>query len=189
MFVLGGLVTWIIGKTQLHHLLRKLGDMLRFKERVSINEEFRMTQLLAEKIKKANYVPDVIFAVFPGGAMVAEWLSRRFLSDFSKPVPVQLVYVITKRSSGGTKSIVANVDDKFSMTPSLSKNPEILLVNDIARGGHTLEAAREFLRGYSTDKNIKTATLFRHKISSVIPDFYTALTDRVINFEWKQKGT
>jgi len=187
--VLGGLVTWIIGKTQLHHLLRRLGDMLRFKERVSINEEFRMTQLLAEKIQKANYVPDVIFAVFPGGAMIAEWLSRRFLGDFSKQVPVQLICVITKRNAGGFKSIVANVDEKFSMTPGLPDNPKILLVNDIARSGHTLEAAREFLRGYSTDKNIKIATLFRHKISSVIPDFYTALTDRVINFEWKQKGT
>ncbi len=182
----GGLLTWIIGKAQLHHLLRRLRDMLCFKEQVSINEEFRMTQLLAEKIQKANYVPDVIFAVFPGGAMVAEWLSRRFLGDFSKQVPVQLVCVITKRSAGGTKSIVANVDDKFSMIPCLPENPKILLVNDVARSGHTLEAAREFLRSHSTYKNIKIATLFRHEISSVIPDFYTALTHRVINFEWKQ---
>jgi len=185
--VLGGLVTWIIGKTQLHHLIRRLVEMLRFKERVSINEEFRMTQVLAKKIQDAEFKPDVIFAVFPGGAMVAEWLSRRFLGDFSKQIPVQLVFVITERSAGGTKSIVANVDDKFSMTPGLPENPKILLVNDIVRSGHTLEAALEFLKNHSTDKNIKIATLFRNEISSVIPDFYTALTDRVINFEWKQK--
>ena len=197
--VLGGLITWIIGKTQLHHLLRRLRDMLCFKERVSINEEFRMTQLLAEKIKKANYVPDVIFAIFPGGAMVAEWLSRRFLGDVSTPIPVQLVCVITKRISGGIKSTVASVDGKLtSITSGLPKDPKVLIVNDIARSGHTLGAAREFLKKYYTDDNIKIATLFRPEKFPEFPefpefsegklDFYVALTDKNINFEWKQKG-
>lgn len=191
--VLGGLVTWAIGKTQLRYLLRRLRDMLRSKERVSINEEFRMTQLLAEKIKKANYVPDVIFAIFPGGAMVAEWLSRRFLGDFSAPVPVQLIFVVTERIAGGIKSTVANVIDNLtSIASGLPKNTKVLIVNDIARSGHTLLAAREFLKVYFTDENIKVATLFRTEDtedSEVELDFCVALTNKVINFEWKQRET
>ena len=191
--VLGGLVTWAIGKTQLRYLLRRLRDMLRSKERVSINEEFRMTQLLAEKIKKANYVPDVIFAIFPGGAMVAEWLSRRFLGDFSAPVPVQLICVVTERIAGGIKSTVANVIDNLtSIASGLPKNTKVLIVNDIARSGHTLLATREFLKVYFTDENIKVATLFRTEDtedSEVELDFCVALTNKVINFEWKQRET
>lgn len=180
-------------ETQLRYLLRRLRDMLRSKERVSINEEFRMTQLLAEKIKKANYVPDVIFAIFPGGAMVAEWLSRRFLGDFSAPVPVQLICVVTERIAGGIKSTVANVIDNLtSIASGLPKNTKVLIVNDIARSGHTLLATREFLKVYFTDENIKVATLFRTEDtedSEVELDFCVALTNKVINFEWKQRET
>jgi hypoxanthine phosphoribosyltransferase len=186
--VVGGLLTWTIGKNQQHHLIRRLKDMVLRRERVSVNEDFRMTQLLAEHIQKANYVPNFIFAICLGGAMVAEWLSRRFLGDFYIPVPVRLVHVITERSAGGITSIKARVDDKATTTESgLSEDSKVLLVNDISRSGHTLEAAYEFLKSHFADEKIKTATLFCHKYSSAIPTFYVAMTERVIRFEWKQK--
>jgi hypothetical protein len=81
----GALLAWIIGKLQQIRLLQKLQDMWMDRERVSLNEELLMTQLLAEKIRKAKFIPDVIFAVSPGGMHIAEWLSRRFLGSFSNP--------------------------------------------------------------------------------------------------------
>jgi len=94
--VVGGLLTWIIGKAQQAYLLRRLRDTVINREHVSVNEEFLMTQLLADKIQEANFKPDIIFAVCPGGAMIAEWLSRRFLGNRSAPIPVQLLYMIPK---------------------------------------------------------------------------------------------
>lgn len=187
---IGGLLTWFIGKVQQHHLLRRLMNMVLRKERVSVNEEFRMTQLLAGQVQKADYMPDVIFAVCPGGAMLAEWLSLRFLGDSSTPVPVVLVCVVTERSDGGVISKKAKVVDKVTAIASgLSKDSKVLLVNDISRSGHSMEAAYEFLKGHFGDENIKTATLFCHEYSSTTPTFCVARTARIIQFEWKQKGT
>ena len=117
----------------------------------------------------------------------------RFLGDFSAPVPVQLICVVTERIAGGIKSTVANVIDNLtSIASGLPKNTKVLIVNDIARSGHTLLATREFLKVYFTDENIKVATLFRTEDtedSEVELDFCVALTNKVINFEWKQRET
>lgn len=71
----GGLLTWAIGKVQQSHLVRELRDVLHDRQHVSLNEEFLMAQILAKKIRKADSLPDVIFAVSPGGLMIGEWLS------------------------------------------------------------------------------------------------------------------
>lgn len=184
--VLGGLLTWIIGKAQQTPLLRRLRDALIDREHVSMNEEFLMTQLLAEKIQKANFIPDVIFAICPGGAMIAEWLSRRFLGNFSASIPVESLCITTERKSGSIISNKAKVDDKWIAIPStLSPNSKVLLVTDISRSGHTLEAAYELLKNHFPDANIQRATLFCHTYSSVIPEFYVAMTEKVTHFDWK----
>ncbi|MHC4981924.1 MAG: hypothetical protein ACYTF6_02005, partial [Planctomycetota bacterium] len=71
--VLGAMLTWLIGRAQWPRLLRRLKDAVIRREHVSLEEEFLMTHILAEKIEK----PEISFAISPGGAMIAEWLSRR----------------------------------------------------------------------------------------------------------------
>ncbi len=185
--VVGGLLTWIIGKAQQSYLLNKLRDAVIDREQVSVNEEFLMTQLLSEKIQKANYTPDVIFAVCPGGAMIAEWLSRRFLGNFSTPIPIQSLHMIQERKKAGIDTIMAKVDDKLAtIPPGLSKDSKVLLVNDISRSGHTLEAAYEFLKKYFPDENIRSATLICHKDAGAKPKYYVAMTKKTIRFDWKR---
>lgn len=187
--VVGGLLTWIIGKAQQVHLLYKLRDAVIDREQVSVNEEFLMTQLLAEKIQKADYMPDVIFAVCPGGAMIAEWLSRRFLGNRLTPIPVQLLYMIPEQiEKGDQKRTVMKVDDKWAATPpSLSKDSKILIVNDIIRSGHTLDVALEFLTEHFQvpEENIQSATLICHKQATIQLTYYVAETRKTIRFDWK----
>ena len=180
--VVGGLLTWIIGKAQQIHLLRKLRDAVIDRERVSVSEEFLMTQMLAEKIQEAN-MPDVIFAVCPGGAMIAEWLSRRFLGNRLTPIPVQLLYMVPEQKADGTK---IKVDDKWTeIPPSLSKDSKVLVVNDISRTSHTLESTVEFLKERCQSENIQSATLICHKQAPTKPTYYVAETEKTIRFDWK----
>jgi len=184
--VVGGLLTWIIGKAQQAHLLHKLRDAVIDRERVSVNEEFLMTQLLSEKIQKDEYEPNVIFAVYPGGAMIAEWLSRRFLGERSAPIPVQLLYMKREQEDKSTKKDVAKIDENLTaIPPGLAQDVKVLLVNDISRSGFTLNAAEEFLKKHFSDKNIRSATLICYKDASIKPTYNVAVTEKTIRFDWK----
>lgn len=188
--IIGGFLTWLIGKIQgkrqQAELLKKLQHAVIDREHVSVNEELLMTQLLAEKIQKDNFKPNVIFAVLPGGAMIAEWLSRRFLGNRSVPIPVQLLNMIPERREEATLIHRANIIDNLTAIPSgLPKNSKVLLVNDISRGGHTLQSAAEFLRKHFPDGDIRSATLICHKDANVTPIYYVAITTKAVRFDWK----
>lgn len=188
--IAGAILTWLIGwmqgKIAQEMLLKKIQNAVFDREQVSISEEFLMTRLLAKKIQEDNFKPDVIFAVCPGGAMVAEWLSRSFLGNRSTPIPVQLLYMVRKQ--GGTVTLIDTVDVNESLTaipPGLPKNSNILLVNDISRGGHTLGSAAEFLKERFPDGNIRSATLICSKNANVKPIYHVAVTAKVVRFDWK----
>ena len=189
--VLGGLLTWIIGKYQSKshrkELLKELQNAVLNREHVSVNEEFLMTQLLAEKIQYDNFKPDVIFAICPGGAMIAEWLSRRFLGNCSKPIPVQLLYMRPEQKNTSVETNMVEVDKELTTISSvLSKSSKILLVNDISRGGHTLYSACEFLEEKFPEGNIRSATLITHQDANAQPrKYYVAITTKTVRFDWK----
>ena len=182
--VLGGLLTWVITKISEVRLLDKLKDAVIDRERISINEEFIMTKILAEKIQKDGYEPNIIFAVCPGGAMIAEWLSRRFLGKRSNPIPVKLLYMKREQEDEGRKRDIAMVDDKLSAIPTdLPPDSNILLVNDVSRSGFTLNGAEEFLKNHFS--NIRSATLICYQDAAVKPEYYAAVTRKTIRFDWK----
>lgn len=182
----GGIITLLIAWYEQKRLLRMLPEVVHSRQRVSLNEEFLLTGILAEKIRKANKVPDVIIAVCPGGAMIAEWLSRGELGDYCKPIPVLTLPMYPKKSKiGGTIKTIfihryTNIDIE-----QYFKDPNVLLVNDIARTGATLQSAYDHLKKNLTKGNIFTATLFCHRDANVKPNFYVVKTDNVIRFEWK----
>jgi hypoxanthine phosphoribosyltransferase len=185
--VLGGGLTWVIGKIQMQDLLRRLVDVLRDRWHVSLEEEFLMTQLLGQRIKTAGYKTDVIFAVSPGGLMIAEWLSRRELGNFRNPVPVRSVCLKSVRSTAGVITEKAVVESDLSaLTAGLSKQAKVLLVNDISRGGGTLQVAYDFLKSFFPEDNILTATLFCHRDAATKPRFRVVETDKAVRLDWKE---
>lgn len=187
--VLGGILTWVIGKAELTYLLRRLKDAVMNREYVSLNEELVLTKMLSDKIRRSGYKPDVIFAVNPGGGMVAEWLSRRFLGSDTAPIPVGSLCIVIERDApgAGTKAKRAKVDQKSTLNPkSLPKDSKVLLVNDVSRGGYTLDVAYSFLKKFFPDQNIQSATLFCSEEAGVKPTYCVVETKRTIRFEWKE---
>jgi|GEM_PF-2284983 hypoxanthine phosphoribosyltransferase len=185
--LLGACTTWFIGYRQQVWLWRRFKDAIRGMGRVSLNEQYLMTRELASQIRKANFAPDVIFAINPGGGMIAEWLSRACLGDFEKPIPVKSLCIRSKRLSGGIEALEAYVDLSLGdPVEGISEHSKILLVNDISRGGHTLLAAYRHLLGRFQPENVLTATLFSHKFSSIAPKACVVFTEQTVLFDWKQ---
>ena len=145
-----------------------------------------MAQMLAADLKRAQRTPDAIFAVFPGGVMLGEWLSRAFLGNAEEPIPLRLVQVHTVRRAGGLARTIAAVKDSIdSVAYGLPRDARVLLVTDITRGGASADAAFEFLAGYFSSSNISTASLFCHKSSRFVPEFVVAHTRKDVVFDWK----
>lgn len=183
----GGLLTWVVSEVQQRKFLYKIREALKDRRHVCLNEEFLMTEMLAKKIQKAGYAPDVIFAICPGGAMIAEWLSRQFLGASKCPIPVRTICVQTKRIGGGVESLKCVIKEKIEeVVGGLSKSEEVLIVNDISRGGRTLEVAHDFLCRFFSKEKVSTATLFCHVDAHVKPRFYSAETDKTVRFDWKE---
>ncbi len=185
--VVGACLTWIIGYTQQNSMWRRLRNVLMDKRHVCLNEEFLMTRMLGEKILASGFKADVIFAISPGGGMIAEWLSRGLLGDFTAPIPVRVVCIHSKRSGGTVKTDEAAVVDQLNgLIAGLSLESRVLLVNDISRGGETLRVAHQFLGKHFRPDNVMTATLFCHIDARTKPRFHVVMTDKTIRFDWKE---
>jgi hypoxanthine phosphoribosyltransferase len=184
--VLGGLITWCVGRRLQPELVGRLREMVLDRRHVCLNEEFVLARLLVEEIRKAGFAPDVIYAISPGGGMISEWLSRVGLGDYSNPVPVRSICVHAERSGGGVETEKAVVkEDLKSVTSGFRPQSTVLLVNDISRGGATLQVAYDFLSQFFLPDGIATATLFCHTDARTKPRFYAAMTDKTIWFDWK----
>jgi hypoxanthine phosphoribosyltransferase len=187
---LGGLFTWYIGIILSRRQKKELANMLHKsvieREHVTLNEELLMTQLLAEKIQEAWCKPDIIVAICPGGAMISEWLSRRFWGSRNAPTPVQLLYMHSKNKDEVNNTHMVEVNAELTaISPNIPKNSNVLLVNDISRGGHTLYSASKYLREHFPEGNVRSATLICNKMANKKPDYYVAITKKEIWFNWK----
>ena len=183
---LGALITWIIGHIQQGTFWQRLRNVIMDRHHVCLNEEFLLSQMLAEEIKKDRFMPEVIFAISPGGGMIAEWLSRVQLGKFNEPIRVRSICVHSQRSRIGIATERPIISDDIDIIAAdLPKNSKILLVTDISRGGESLRIAHEALQKYFVVKNIKTATLFYHVHSRTKPNFFAIRTEKTVYFDWK----
>lgn len=143
-----------------------------------------MTKLLGHKIHADNFKPDVIFAVSPGGLMIAEWLSRRELGNRTNPIPVRAVFVKQERTEKEIQVERAHVENEPDEISKISGESKVLVVIDVARGGQTLGETYKYLRGHFPAENLRTAALFKTK--KVRVNYFVTETDKQINFQWKQ---
>lgn len=181
--LLGACVTWIVGYVQ----WRRLRNVIMDRHNVCLNEEFLMSQMLAKQITKSGFKPDIIFAISPGGGMIADWLARVQLGKFDDPIRVRSICVHSQRPKAGVATERPTIVDVIhGITSDLSPNSKILLVNDISRGGETLRTAQEALQTHFAGENIKTATLICHVHSWTKPDFRVIDTEKTVYFDWKQ---
>jgi len=180
-------IGYLFSRQQSKELVKTAKEILRSFEVISLRDEFYMTHILAGQIRSNSFFPDLIIAITPGGGMVGEWLSRRFLGDRAKPIPMCSVWIDTVRDSEGRH--LSPPKACASLSSSLPKVKNILLVNDISKSGQTLGVAIEFAKGAFQDSTIKAAVLFLSQDAGPpYPDFWVNKPWRWVDFEWK-RGT
>jgi len=126
------------------------------------NKVLQSCKILADKIKKSNFKPDVIVAVARGG-----WIPARILADYFF---VKELYSVKAEHWG----IVATKTGKARITQPLTVDltgKKVLVVDDVADTGETIELVAKHVKERNA-KEVRTAVLdFKHT-SKFKPDFY-----------------
>jgi uncharacterized protein len=134
---------------------------------------------LAEKLQAQAYRPDVVVGVCRGGLIPARILvdlleARQFAS-------IQVEFYIglgeTKEAPTLKQALALSVAGK-----------RVLLVDDIADSGKTLQFAVNYLKEQGAAE-IKTVTIYYKTCSVTKPDFYEKETDCWVVFPWEAKET
>lgn len=187
--ILGIIVSLSIGyflsRYQSRKLIKSAIELLRPFETISLRDEFHMTNILANQICADSFVPDIIVSIVPGGGMIGEWLSQRFLRKNTTPICMCSLWMHVERDANGRH--LSHPKPCGFLTPSLpSDMKKILIVNDISRTGRTLEEAMKFVKSTFQDSEIKMAVLFLSKDAQPpYPDFWVDTPSRRVVFRWK----
>jgi hypoxanthine phosphoribosyltransferase len=133
----------------------------------------------AEKIRRSGFKPDVIVGLTRGG-----WIPARVLSDLLE-IP-DLAVVRVEFYLG-----VAETRNEPVLTQRVSADAEgkkVLLVDDVADTGKSLQVAREHIRQKGATE-VRIATVYRKTFSVITPDYYEKETRRWVVFPWDAKET
>ena len=134
---------------------------------------------LAEKLQAQNYRPDVVVGVCRGGLIPA-----RILVDLLEARQLASIQVEFYIGLGETKEAPTL---KQALALSVA-GKRVLLVDDIADSGKTLQYAVNYLKVQGATE-IKTATIYYKTCSVIKPDFYEKETDCWVVFPWEAKET
>ncbi|MCS7110498.1 MAG: phosphoribosyltransferase [Candidatus Caldarchaeum sp.] len=143
------------------------------------NDVEKGVDMLADRVSEDGYEVDTIVGVLRGGVIVAD-----LLSDV---LDIPEVYVVGCRSYKGTEAGELKIYHDLMLTGLQGRH--VLLVDDIADTGSTLEAAAEKLLKPRHPKKIRTATLLKKPWSSYTPNYYVVSTDAWVIFPWERVET
>lgn len=138
----------------------------------SWEEMGNLTFLLAKMILKSGKKYDRVVALARGG-----WTWARTLVDYLQIDNIASVHIKFYRGVGKTneKPVILQ-----SLSTSINKE-KILLLDDVADSGKTLQLAREYLLKCGA-KNVDTATLFYKPRSVYKPEYYSYTTTAWVIF-------
>ena len=132
---------------------------------------------LAQLVADDGYVPEMILSIARGGLLVGGALGYA--------LGVKNVYTMNVEFYTG-------VDERLDVPRILPPAPDfvdlenarILIADDVADTGHTLESVEEFCAGKVGE--VRVAVLYEKSRSLVKCDYVWRRTDRWINFPWSE---
>jgi hypoxanthine phosphoribosyltransferase len=135
------------------------------------------TRELAQAIAN-DYVPDMVLAIARGGLLLG--------GAMGYALAVKNVYTMNVEFYTG-------IDERLEVPRILPPAPDfvdlggarILIVDDVADTGYTLQSVQEFCSGKVGE--VRTAVLYEKPRSLVKCDYVWRATDRWINFPWSDK--
>jgi hypoxanthine phosphoribosyltransferase len=133
----------------------------------------QLSAMLRQSTGLGGFGFDVIVGINRGGIIVADLLARSYAST----MPLLSIWADRRGDPSGFSPPGNWVNSHAIKTLSLSQVQNIILVDDIARRGVTLPAARTFLSESLPDKQIKTAALVIDHSAEGTVDYYVVKTD------------
>ena len=134
----------------------------------------RLIDLLALQVHDSKWEFDSIICIARGGLRVGDQLSR----IFDKPLAIMSTSSYVEE--GGTVRGKLLVSEHLTMT-SATLGPRVLVVDDLADSGHTLNVIKQELPArYPHLAEVKTAVIWKKGVSMFNPDYFVEFlpTDR-----------
>lgn len=135
----------------------------------------RATRELAQQIADDGYVPDVVLGIARGGLLPAGAVA--YALDAKNVVTVNVEFY----TGVDTRLDVPVMLPPF-LTPEVVAGARVLVVDDVADTGGTLDLVTEFCRGHVAD--VRCAVIYEKPHSTVRCSYVWRRTDRWIDFPW-----
>ncbi len=136
---------------------------------VSWDEVYRLAKILAFKIKKSGFKPDLVIGIARGGLVPA-----RIVCDFL----LQKDLAAIKVEHWGIAATPGKAEIKFPLPIDIS-GKKILIVDDVVDTGDTYSVTMDYLKGKNA-LEIKSSVLHYKTRSTFVPDYWSEKQD-----EWK----
>jgi hypoxanthine phosphoribosyltransferase len=132
---------------------------------VSYDEYHSLIEKLAIKIHQSNWEFDTILCLARGGMRPGDILSR----ILNKPLAI--MSTSSYRSNAGTQQDHLDIA-RFITTPQGEIAGRVLLVDDLADSGHTLNQVIKLLKtNYAPITELRSAVIWTKGVSTFTPDF------------------
>ncbi len=132
---------------------------------VSYDEYHNLIEKLAIKVYQSGWQFDTILCLARGGMRPGDILSRIF------DRPLAIMSTSSYRSDAGTVQGVLDIA-RFITTPKGEIAGKVLLVDDLADSGHTLNAVIAQLKNnYPPITELRTAVIWTKAMSIFVPDY------------------
>jgi hypoxanthine phosphoribosyltransferase len=132
---------------------------------VSYGEYHNLVEKLAIKIHQSGWAFDTILCLARGGMRPGDILSRIF------DKPLAIMSTSSYRANAGTTQGHLDIA-KYITTPQGEIAGRVLLVDDLADSGHTLQAVVKMLRErYAPITELRTAVIWTKGVSAFQPDY------------------
>lgn len=130
---------------------------------------------LAESVAASGFLPDIVLGISRGGLIPAGGLAYALDCKNLFTISVEFYTGVNER-----------LDVPVMLPPFLDASDlddaRVLIVDDVADTGMTLELVHDFCRGHVAEA--RTAVLYRKPQSIIDPDYAWSKTDRWITFPW-----
>jgi hypoxanthine phosphoribosyltransferase len=139
----------------------------------------RAIRVLAQAVADDDFEPDIILAIARGGLFAA--------GSLGYALAVKNIFVMNVEFYTG---VGERLDVPMVLPPYIDaiqmKDQRVLIVDDVADTGKTLEMVRAFCAPQVAD--VRCAVVFEKSISLVKCEYVWRRTDRWINFPWSDEG-
>ncbi len=145
-------------------------------EHLDWDEIQRLSEEVAEMIRRSGFEPDVIVAISRGGFPPARIISD--VLDVRALASVSIVYY---------ESVGEKREEPVIIHPLNAdvRGKKVLIVDDVADSGHSLSLARRHVLEKGASE-VRIATLHYKPWSILRPDYYVRETERWIVYPWEK---